>query len=90
MAAEQTENVITPPVCAEELSKLYNAMMAKMQSKQRTRTRYEDQEAEYSSVTLKDLEKMYMVWWNKCGDGSGFPDMSTKQRRGPPAHVRAS
>jgi hypothetical protein len=74
--------------CETELRKLYDAMMLKLQGRNRTKARYEDQESEYGSVRMADLEGMYRAWYNQCGAQSGLPDITNKQLRGGPAHVK--
>lgn len=76
------------PACADELRKLYDAVMALQTGKQVTQVSFGDRTVSYSAANLKDLLSLYRTFWVSCGADSGLPDLSQSVQRGRPFRYR--
>lgn len=78
----------TPPPCADELRKLYDAIMALMSGERATMVGFGDRQVTYTPTHLKDLQTLYRSFYRTCGADSGLPDLANATERGPPAVAR--
>lgn len=78
------------PVCADELEKLYNAIIALQGGAAVTSISFGERAVSYSQSNLKDLLGLYRTFWRQCGTTAGYPDLdpSGSVERGPPARFR--
>jgi hypothetical protein len=75
------------PVCADELRKLYDAIMA-LQSGQRVAgVNFGERSVQYTEGDLTRLQQLYSVFWRQCGADSGLVNLSAGNmvERGAPA-----
>lgn len=81
---------MTVPVCADELRRIYDAIMALGTGKARTTISFGDRSVTYSQSQLKDLRAIYAAFWRQCGADSGLPDLTAAAtvERGRPAEFR--
>jgi hypothetical protein len=75
------------PPCADELRKVYDAIMALSTGKQTTSVSFGERSVSYSQAQLNDLRATYSMFYAQCGASSGLPDLSSVQR-GAPAIAR--
>lgn len=81
---------MTAPVCADELRKIYDAIMSLGTGKARTTISFGDRSVTYSQSQLRDLRDIYGAFWRQCGADSGLPDLTAAGAvaRGRPAEFR--
>lgn len=75
------------PNCADELQRVYDAIMALATGKQTTSVSFGDRSVSYSQTQLKDLKLIYAAFYADCGAEAGLPDLASVER-GPPAIAR--
>lgn len=75
------------PVCADELDKLYSAIMSLQSGAAVTSISFGERSVSYSQAQLKDLLGLYRTFWLACGRGTTYPDLAAGAavERGPPA-----
>ena len=78
------------PVCADELRRIYDAIMALGTGKAHTTISFGDRSVTYSQSQLRDLRDIYAAFWRQCGADSGLPDLTAAGAvtRGAPASYR--
>ena len=76
------------PVCADELRKLYDAIVALNTGERAVSVNFGERQVAFSQAQGKDLTTLYRTWWRQCGAGSGYPDLAATAERGPPAIAR--
>ena len=76
------------PVSADELRKVYDAVMALMTGERAVSVGFGERQVTYTQTQLKDLQQLYRVFYRECGSGSGLPDIAATVERGPPAEFR--
>lgn len=76
------------PVCADELVKIYDAILALMTGERATSVGFGDRQVTYTQSQLKDLQAIYRTFYRQCGADSGLPDLAATVERGPPAEFR--
>lgn len=79
-----------PLICADELRKLYDAIMALTTGQQATSIGFGERSVSYSKTDLGALMKLWTLWYRVCGTDSGLPDLAAATQRGAPACVRIS
>lgn len=77
------------PTCAEELRKLYDAIMTLKSGKSVTSINYGERSVQYAQNQLKELQQLFGVFYRECGAESGLVDLSASNmvERGPPARI---
>ncbi len=77
------------PNCADELDKLYQAIMTLKSGKSVTSINYGERSVQYAQNQLKELQQLYGIFYRECGADSGLIDLSAGNmvERGPPAHI---
>lgn len=78
------------PTCAQELEKLYNAIMALQGGATVTSISFGERAVQYQQSSLPQLLQLYRTFWRRCGEDAGFPDLSPTSavERGAPARFR--
>lgn len=78
------------PVCADELRKVYDAIMALSAGKQVVGITFGERQVSYSQAQLGNLQSLYRIFWRQCGADAGLPDLSATAavERGAPARFR--
>lgn len=78
------------PVCADELRKLYDAVMELSAGKQVVGITFGERQVSYSQSQLPNVRSLYRIFWRQCGAESGLPDLSeaASVERGAPARFR--
>lgn len=66
------------PPCADELRKLYDAIMALSTGEKRASISFGDRQVSYSSANVAQLTALYRTFWRTCGADSGLPDISSQ------------
>lgn len=77
------------PNCADELRKLYDAIMMLKSGKSVTSINYGERSVQYAQNQLKELQQLYGIFYRECGAESGLIDLSAGNmvERGPPAYI---
>ena len=73
------------PVCADELTKLYDAIMALQTGTTVVSVGFGERNVTYSQSNLAALKDLYKSFWLQCGAAEGYPDLSGAAARGRPA-----
>lgn len=78
------------PVCADELRKVYDAIMSLSTGARVTTISFGDRSVTYGHDQLKALREMYGLFYRDCGADSGLVDLSGvgATRRGVPMTYR--
>lgn len=78
----------TTPTCADELRKLYDAIMALSSGAKRQTVTFGERSVTYSQQNMRDLLALFRTFYGTCGADSGLVDLSEAMRggaeRGPP------
>ena len=73
------------PVCADELTKLYTAIMDLQTGKSVTSIGFGERNVQYGQRDLPSLLQLYNVFHRQCGETEGYPDLASTTERGRPA-----
>lgn len=73
------------PVCADELEKLYTAIMKLQTGAQVTSIGFGERNVQYGQAQLGELINLYNVFHRQCGADEGYPDLASTAERGAPA-----
>ncbi|ADJ23030.1 hypothetical protein Hden_1218 [Hyphomicrobium denitrificans ATCC 51888] len=75
--------------CVEELTKIYNAIMALNSGQRVVGVSIGERSVQYYQQQIPDLQKLYRVFYRQCGADSGLVDLSDSSMvlRGPPARI---
>ena len=78
------------PTCADELRKIYDAIMALSTGAKATTVSFGDRAVTYTAANLKPLTDLYRLFYRQCGAESGLADLSGAKavERGTPATFR--
>ena len=76
------------PECADELRKVYDAIMALSTGARAVTVTFTDRSVTYTQVSLKTLSGIYRAFYRDCGADSGLPDLANTTQRGGPAYIR--
>lgn len=76
------------PDCADELQKIYDAVLALMTGERAVSVGFGERTVTYTQAQLKDLQALYRTFYRTCGADSGLPDIAATVERGPPAEFR--
>ncbi|WP_169305480.1 hypothetical protein [Hyphomicrobium denitrificans] len=73
----------------EELTKIYNAIMALNSGQRVVGVSIGERSVQYYQQQIPDLQKLYRVFYRQCGADSGLVDLSDSSMvlRGPPARI---
>lgn len=77
-----------PPVCANELERLYAAINDLTAGKSKTSIGFGERQVSYTAADLPALMRLWSLWYRQCGADSGYPDLGAAVERGAPAFVR--
>lgn len=78
----------TPPTCADELRKLYDAIMALQSGQRAVQMGFGERQVTFHVTQLSELRQTYALFYRQCGADSGLLDLSKPIERGPPAIAR--
>lgn len=73
------------PVCADELEKLYKAIMALQTGDQVVSIGFGERNVQYGQAQLPQLMDLYKTFHRQCGVAEGYPDLKNSVERGVPA-----
>ena len=75
------------PTCADELRKLYDAIMALQTGRSVTSIGFGERNVQYGQQDLAAMKNLYRIFYRTCGADSGLVDLSTDNdtQRGAPA-----
>lgn len=80
-----------PPTCADELRRLYDAVMALQTGERAVTISFGGRSVTYQQNQLKGLMQLGRHFWRVCGADSGLVNIFTEAaaaERGPPVRVR--